>query len=48
MGGGWYIALTALFAGVPLLLLRSRYGLGAAIACHLALNLVEFGWLVLR
>ena len=48
MGGGWYIALTALFAGVPLLLLRTRYGLGAAIACHLALNLVEFGWLVLR
>jgi hypothetical protein len=48
MGGGWYIALTALFAGVPLMVLRSRFGLGAAVACHLALNLVEFTWLVLR
>jgi hypothetical protein len=48
MGGGWYIALTAIFAGVPLVLLRSRLGLGAAIACHLSLNLLEFSWLVLR
>lgn len=48
MGGGWYIALTALFAGTPLMLLRLRLGLGAAVACHLALNLVEFAWLVVR
>ena len=30
------------------MLLRLRLGLGAAVACHLALNLVEFAWLVVR